>query len=866
MQKTLKITIASLFLLLAAAVPFWPFWTEKTSFFTFHALTGLMAIKHQIAQTFLQGEYPLWNPFMLCGVPFHSGIGIADPLLLSYLFRSGVPALLLSAYFALALAGISMFCYLYRGWKLSISASLVGAIFYSLNPFFGAACHEAPFMVPPVYLPLVFLFYEKGLRSGRFSSFLGSGFFLSLVFFSGNLESFFLVTLFFVAAQVIRAFVENRNAPKTMIQEVLLLGVPVVFSLLVAAVDLLPTLDVMRISSRAVNAGPFQYGCFFSILIVGILLVTRVDPRRFRGPVFNFLRWGLGAGVLALFMVQIDWSKGFISPAANLFFPDLSKLMLHGQDAFTLLQTGSGVPAGLLKSFIEPRFIFYVQPPIYVFSLVTFVLFFFVLLRSSGTLIKAWAWLGIMMAIFPFTSMPNVFHYLFRLDLLAYPRLMFGFFFIQSIVIAYGFHHWRSPDSPGLMPKRLLWGISGLALCLAGVAFAWVLKQGHLDPLAFQLSLEDLNVQGGGASEWLRRSWDYLWLTINALRFFLDVAPWLFWFWVAKYAALLFLLGLAFRPGRLWRALFILAFAFEVGAGWNLYVFQKDDVRAVISDFKETRFLRSLSPMERIAIRNDPAVDIMNFYESRRLFDWAGNMPLFWNARTIEGSALNLSPKLFSDFWFIQTENGYTPTVLNVPHSRVYDLMGMNYLFSDQPLSDPAYRLIGRGDRYRYYKNHQALPQFYFSRAVEPHSFDEAREWILGKSWKPLEKTMIEAPPGWRVSSMSSRPHGEGNVELVRERRNSFDLQTRSSREELLSTTSAFNKNWQVRVDGISRDVMRVNLYFLGVFLEPGDHVVSFRYLPQAFRIGSGISLAALFFLALVVVSEKLSRVRKVRS
>ena len=53
--------------------------TQGLSFYTFHALSGLMPIKHVIAHGFLSGQYPLWNPYMLSGAPFHSGIGILDP-------------------------------------------------------------------------------------------------------------------------------------------------------------------------------------------------------------------------------------------------------------------------------------------------------------------------------------------------------------------------------------------------------------------------------------------------------------------------------------------------------------------------------------------------------------------------------------------------------------------------------------------------------------------------------------------------------------------------------------------------------------------------------------------------------------------
>jgi hypothetical protein len=865
MTKAFKTFSGVFFLLLAATGPFLPFVAEKLSFFTCHALTGLMPIKHQIARTFLNGEYPLWNPFMLCGVPFHSGIGIADPLLLSYFFLDGVPALLLSAYFAFCVAGIGMFFYLRRGWDLSVSASLVGGILYALNPFFGATCHETPFMAPPVYLPLVFLFYEISVRTWRFSQALLSGFFLSLVFFSGNLQSFFLAVLFFLMLQISRSFLEASRGRLTLLKRMLWLAIPVLFSLLVAAIDLLPTWDALKESSRAVNQNPTQQICFFAAILFLALIFLKVDWRKRLGTAFQAVRWTVSLGILAAFLLKIDWAKGFFGIAPNLFFPDIQKLMLHGRDAFDLLQAGSGVPGALLRNFIEPRFIFYIQPPVYLFALTTLFLFALGFLKTKDRVLKAWGWCAILMAIFPFTFIPNVFHYIFHFDLLAYPRFMFAFFFVLAVIAAYGFHAMTGPSPLLSWKKHPMPLLAGFGTCLLGLGCCFFLFRGQFDPLAFQLTLENFTSAGMALHNWFLRSWLYQVLCVDSFRFFLKGEPWLLGFCIAKYAALALLFMLLFRPGRLRRAFFLLAFAFEMIASWNFYVFQKDDVRAVTQNFQETRFLQVLPLAERVAIRNDPSVSIMNFYEKRRAFDWAGNLPLFWNAHTIEGSALNLSPKLFSKFWSIEQKNLYTPTELRVPHSAIYDLMGMNYLFSDLPLQEDAYVEVSRLDRYRVYKNAKALPPFYLANDTKAVSFETARELILSGKWDPREQTLIENDVPAKHFGNVEFPKGEISVQRSYSSRNHFAVGTASRRSELFATTRAFHKNWSVYVDGKPGRLEKINLYFLGVFLEPGDHEISFRYQPRAFQIGSFVSLTALFFLGIMLASEGFFFSRKER-
>jgi hypothetical protein len=440
---------------------------------------------------------------------------------------------------------------------------------------------------------------------------------------------------------------------------------------------------------------------------------------------------------------------------------------------------------------------------------------------------------------------------------------MFAFFFVAAVIAAQGFQILAGPEAVPFWKKHRALFFTGLGVCLMGAVYGSFLFWGRFDPLVFQRTLEHFSSLGMTFNDWFARSWLYQAVCGDSLRFFLKSEPWFGLFFIAKYAGLVLLLLLAIRPSRLWRSLFILAFAFEMIASWNFYAFQKDDVRAVLGDYPEIKFVKSLSASDRIAIRNDAAVNIMNFYEERRAFDWAGNLPLFWNAQTIEGSALNLSPKLFSDFWLIEKENQYTPTELRVPHSVIYDLMGMNYLFSDLPLRDDIYVELSRMERYRVYKNPKALPRFYLANGIKAVSFETAQALILSKSWDPLLQTLVESDVPNEGLGGAESAKGTIAVRSFYPARNSFELATASRRPELLATTQAFHKNWAVLVDGKPGRSQKINLYFLGVFLEPGNHAIRFQYRPQAFLIGSWVTLAALFFLIFVLIRERFFRTRK---
>jgi hypothetical protein len=76
----------------------------------------------------------------------------------------------------------------------------------------------------------------------------------------------------------------------------------------------------------------------------------------------------------------------------------------------------------------------------------------------------------------------------------------------------------------------------------------------------------------------------------------------------------------------------------------------------------------------------------------------------------------------------------------------------------------------------------------------------------------------------------------------------------------LLVLADAFFPGWQATVDGAAAPILRANLMFRAVALEPGTHEIVFSYEPAAWRTGAAISLAALAVLALACVASVVPR------
>lgn len=65
----------------------------------------------------------------------------------------------------------------------------------------------------------------------------------------------------------------------------------------------------------------------------------------------------------------------------------------------------------------------------------------------------------------------------------------------------------------------------------------------------------------------------------------------------------------------------------------------------------------------------------------------------------------------------------------------------------------------------------------------------------------------------------------------------------------VLVLADSYYPGWRAYVDGDEKEILRANLFFRGVFLPAGEHVVEFCYQPRSFTIGLIISLLTVFFI-----------------
>ena len=154
---------------------------------------GLGYFAHSFYRDFIRqfGAYPLWEPFLHGGMPFHAAMH-GDVLYPTRLLELALPlhyALGLKLILHIWLAGFFMFGFL-RRLKLCRGASFFGGLAYMFGPFFTSyiyAGHDGKMFVITL-LPLAFWALEAALEDGKLWRYLLFGLTYSAMVFSAHMQ------------------------------------------------------------------------------------------------------------------------------------------------------------------------------------------------------------------------------------------------------------------------------------------------------------------------------------------------------------------------------------------------------------------------------------------------------------------------------------------------------------------------------------------------------------------------------------------------------------------------------------------------------------------------------------------------------
>lgn len=204
-----------LLLLTFCLVSYWPL--------TFHvfslkndALNYFLPVRYQVSQSFYNGYFPFWSPYFNLGTPLYGDMqsGVWNPIvqLFSLFGPYSLYTLQIETLLYIYLGGIGMY-FLLRYFSIHPLVNLLCATAYMLCGFNNDSCQYLNWISGSAFLPFVFLFYFRLLRSPSLYVTCLFSLFLWL-FFTTAYPAEFVTTAYMLIAMLlvktIRVQKENR--------------------------------------------------------------------------------------------------------------------------------------------------------------------------------------------------------------------------------------------------------------------------------------------------------------------------------------------------------------------------------------------------------------------------------------------------------------------------------------------------------------------------------------------------------------------------------------------------------------------------------------------------------------------------------
>ncbi|HEY1269451.1 MAG TPA: YfhO family protein [Candidatus Binatia bacterium] len=192
---------------------------------------------------------------------------------------------------------------------------------------------------------------------------------------------------------------------------------------------------------------------------------------------------------------------------------------------------------------------------------------------------------------------------------------------------------------------------------------------------------------------------------------------------------------------------------------------------------------------------------------------------------------------------------------------RLLGALNVKYIVALRPLPPGGITLIGEFPKYPswLYRVERVVPRTYIvgDWAVEKDS-EKTLETLAQADFDPLSKALLAEPP--TVPKPEKRSGGAATITQYTNQRVTIRASLEGS--GLLVLADSYFPGWRVYVDGREEKIERVNLFFRGVMLSAGEHVVEFDYVPRSFAVGLAISLATIGGVVFVSLIARRRRAR----
>lgn len=201
-------------------------------------------------------------------------------------------------------------------------------------------------------------------------------------------------------------------------------------------------------------------------------------------------------------------------------------------------------------------------------------------------------------------------------------------------------------------------------------------------------------------------------------------------------------------------------------------------------------------------------------------------------------------------------ENGNMLFASN-PQSPVYDLMGVKWIVSRQPMKGAR----KMPDGCYLYRNTDTLPHAFLVHTIEYADDEECLARMTKGQMDPRVVVLANANDAERLDPWKldfdgkpDKPAASDSVIILDYECNRVRMAVRASQPSVLVLTDQFFPGWTASVDKKRVEITQVDYLFRGVPVRTGMHTVEFAYFPESYDKGLRLMKIALVMLAGIAI------------
>jgi hypothetical protein len=203
-------------------------------------------------------------------------------------------------------------------------------------------------------------------------------------------------------------------------------------------------------------------------------------------------------------------------------------------------------------------------------------------------------------------------------------------------------------------------------------------------------------------------------------------------------------------------------------------------------------------------------------------------------------------------YWRIQNAYGYqgakmrayqdVADVVGLRNPLLWSLMNVKYILSAAPDSTLGLGLVYNGPDMKIYGNPFSLPRAFFVNRYEVADGITTLNKIASMSFNPTDVLYFQEDPKLSVEA----PHPGAKAEFTRYSIHELDLTTTTAGNNLLFFSETYYPvGWKAFIDGKETPIYRANYLFRAIAVPTGVHKVEMKFEPKGFYLGKNLSLAA---------------------